>query len=50
MTTADPSTGARPSIREREANLPGLLPEIEPSAARKFVIYPHGMVPGRAAA
>ena len=26
------------SIREREAALPGMLPSIEPSAARKFVI------------
>ena len=26
------------SIREREATLPGMLPRIEPSAARKFVI------------
>ena len=38
MTSADTSRGARPSIREREAGLPGLLPEIEPAAARKFVI------------
>ena len=38
MTAPGTSKGARPSIREREANLPGLLPEIEPSAARKFVI------------
>ncbi|MFK7741774.1 MAG: DUF58 domain-containing protein [Planctomycetota bacterium] len=28
----------RPSIREREAALPGMLPPIEPSAARKFVV------------
>lgn len=38
MTSAETSRGARPSIREREAGLPGLLPEIEPAAARKFVI------------
>ena len=31
-------TGQRLSIREREADLPGLVPEVEPSAARKFVI------------
>ena len=29
---------ARRSIREREADLPGVLPEVQPSAARKFVI------------
>ena len=38
MTAPGTSKDARLSIREREANLPGLLPEIEPSAARKFVI------------
>ncbi|HEB54336.1 MAG TPA: DUF58 domain-containing protein [bacterium] len=31
-------SGSSPSIRNREAHLPGLLPKVEPSAARKFVI------------
>ncbi len=30
--------GQRLSVREREADLPGLVPEVQPSAARKFVI------------
>ena len=30
--------GRKPSIREREAGLPGQLPKFQPSAARKFVI------------
>jgi uncharacterized protein (DUF58 family) len=38
MSSGGPATHGRSSIREREAGLPGLLPEIEPSAARKFVI------------
>ena len=38
MSSGGPATHGRASIREREAGLPGLLPEIEPSAARKFVI------------
>lgn len=42
--SADPNSARDPgaqkglSIREREASLPGMLPNIEPSAARKFII------------
>ncbi|MEC8252866.1 MAG: DUF58 domain-containing protein, partial [Planctomycetota bacterium] len=38
MSAGGPLTDAGANIRAREANLPGMLPEIRPSAARKFVI------------
>lgn len=38
MSASGPLTDAGASIRAREAKLPGMLPEIQPSAARKFVI------------
>ena len=38
MSQARSTSGARVSIREREARLPMMLPELEPAAARKFVI------------